>query len=124
MIKSNDDTEATLKTELMKFSTLASDPEIQEAHQHVTMKAVGTECPASLEQICPTKVSDPKVGEHWKKLGACCAATITTFHCSSMDKSFIVAVGFPWDAGGPSTSMWSGEMDEFGFGRTQRTEDI
>jgi hypothetical protein len=68
MIKCNDDTEATLKTELMKFSTLASDPEIQEAY-HVTVKAMGTKYPALLEQICPTKVSDPKVGEYWKKTG-------------------------------------------------------
>jgi hypothetical protein len=41
-----------------------------------------------------------------------------------MDEKITIAVGFPWDAGGPSTSMWSGEMNIFGFGRAQGTEDI
>jgi hypothetical protein len=35
-----------------------------------------------------------------------------------MDEEITVAVGFLWDAGGLSTSMWSGEMNKFGFGRT------
>jgi hypothetical protein len=123
MIKCTDDTEATLKTELMKFSTLASDREIQEAYK-VTVEALGTKYPALLDQISPTKVSNNKVGEYWKKLGAGCAGGITTIHCSSMDELFMdeeitVAVGFLWqDAGGLSTSMWSSEMNMFAFGRT------
>jgi hypothetical protein len=123
MIKCTDDTEATLKTELMKFSTLASDHEIQEAYK-VTVVALGTKYPALLDQISPTKVSNNKVGEYWKKLAAGCAGAITTVQCSSMDELFMdeeitAAVGFLWqDAGGLSTSMWSGEMNMFAFGRT------
>jgi hypothetical protein len=123
MIKCTDDTEATLKTELMKFSKLASDHEIQEAYK-VTVVALGTKYPALLDQISPTKVSNNKVGEYWKKLGAGCAGAITTVQCSSMDELFMdeeitVAVGFLWqDAGGLSTSMWSGDMNMFAFGRT------
>jgi hypothetical protein len=50
MTKCNDDTEATLKTELMKFSTLASDPEIQEAC-HVTVR----------------KLWEPNIQLHWSR---------------------------------------------------------
>jgi hypothetical protein len=123
MIKCTDDTEATLKSELKKFSTLASDPEIQEAY-HITVKGLGTKYQALLDEICPTKVSNPKVGIYWKKLSASCAdAVITTIQCSSMNELFMdeeitVAVSFLWEAGGQSTSMWSGDMNMFAFGRT------
>jgi hypothetical protein len=123
MIKCTDDTEATLKTELMKFSTLASDTEIQEAYQ-VTVKALGTKFEPLLEQICPTSLSNPKLGEYWKKLSACFAGNITIIQCASMNELFMdeeitMAVGFLWpDARGLSTSMWSGEMNKFAFGRT------
>jgi hypothetical protein len=123
MIRCTDDTEATLKTELMKFTTLASDQSIQEAYK-VTVEGLGTKYQALLDQISPTKVSNNKVGEYWKKLAASGAGTITTVQCASMNELFMddeitIAVGFLWpDTRGQSTSMWSTEMNTFAFGRT------
>lgn len=122
MIKCTPDTEATLKLELAKFSTLASNQGIQQAY-FVTVQNMGTTYPALLDQVKPPESSKPKFGEYWTKLTKSCASAIKIVHHTSMDELFqddviSTAVTFLWEAGGQSTSMWSAEMNMFAYGRT------
>jgi hypothetical protein len=121
MIKCTPDTEATLTAEIVKFSTLASNLLVQEAY-HVAVLNLGTNFPALLEQVAPPKKSSPRTGEYWTKLIKSCASPIKIVHHTSMDEVFqddviISAVSHLWEVGGDSTSMWSGDMNMFAFGR-------
>jgi hypothetical protein len=83
---------------------------------------LGTNFPALLEQVAPIKKSSPRTGEHWTKLIKSCASPIKIVHHTSMDEVFqddviISAVSHLWEVGGDSTSMWSGDMNMFAFGR-------
>ncbi len=122
MIKCTPDTQAKLQLELVKFSTLASDKEIQQAY-FVAVQTMGTNYPALLDQVRPTDSSKPRFGEYWTKLNSSCTSPIKIVHHTSMDEVFQddvigTAVSFIWEAGGQSTSMWSGEMNMFAYGRT------
>ena len=106
----------------MKFSNLASDKGIQQAYL-VTVQNMGTTYPSLLDQVRPTDSSKPKFGEYRTKLIKSCASPIKIVHHESMDEVFQddvigTAVSFIWDAGGQSTSMWSGDMNIFAYGRT------
>jgi hypothetical protein len=122
MIKCTTDTEATLKVELVKFSTLASNQGIQQAY-FVAVQQMGTTYPALLDQVRPLESSKPKHGEYWTKLTKSCASPIKIVHHTSMDEVFqddviSTTVAFLWEAGGQSTSMWNAEMNMFAYGRS------
>jgi hypothetical protein len=123
MIKCTPDTEATLKVELLKFSLLASNKDVQEAH-HEAVRNMGTTFQALLLQVMPPEPAKPNQGEHWQKQQKSSTSTspVKIDHHASMDEVFqddviCSAADFPWDTGGQSTSMWSAEMNMFAFGR-------
>ena len=123
IVKCTPDTEATLKAEIAKFSLLASDRRVQEAH-HIAVQNMGTSFPQLLEQIQPPQPNQPRVsvGEHWKRLNKSCVSPIKIVQHASMDEVFqddeiSTAASFLWEAGGQSTSMWSSDMNMFAFGR-------
>ena len=122
MIKCISDTQAKLELELAKFTILANDKDIQQAYL-VAVQNMGTNFPALLEQLRPFEQSKTKTGEYWTKLASTSGFPIKIVHHKSMDEVFQddvinTAVSFIWEAGGLSTSMWSGEMNMFAYGRT------
>jgi hypothetical protein len=121
MINCTDNTENKLKTEILKFSNLASNPAIQQAY-FVSMQNLGSTFKPLLDQIMPAdKTAIPRMGEYWEKLIAVCSGEIEVIHLESMNEIFQddiinTAVGILWAAGGLSPSMWSAEMNLFAFG--------
>jgi hypothetical protein len=68
MVQYSDNTEETLKSEIIKFSALASNPTVQ-AGYYVTMEKLGSTFKPLLDQIMPPqKTTVPRIGEYWEKL--------------------------------------------------------
>jgi hypothetical protein len=123
VIKCSPDTEATLKVEVLKFSLLASNKDVQEAYLEA-VKNMGPTFQALLMQIMPPEPAKQNHGEYWQKLSKSSTSTspIKIDHHASLDEVFqddviCSVVDYLWETGGQSTSMWSAEMNMFAFGR-------
>jgi hypothetical protein len=123
MIRHSDNTKETLKAQILKFSTLATNPTVQ-AGYYVTMENLGSTFKPLLDQIMPPeKTTVPRIGEYWEKLLAVCDHEVEIIHSQTMNEIFqdeviTYVVGIIWAAVGLLPNMWTAEMNMFAFRHT------